>query len=46
MSLTWKDTYKVGQLDIDEQHQHFFELTPALVETDDLPTLRGLINQN
>lgn len=45
MTFEWKDAYKIGQEDIDKQHQHLFELTNALVAADDLPTLRGLIMQ-
>ena len=41
MKLEWKDSYKVGQSDIDAQHQHLFELTTLVIEaTGDLPALR------
>jgi len=45
MSIEWKEAYKIGRPDIDTQHQHLFELTRALMATDDLPTLRGLLMQ-
>jgi len=45
MSLEWRDAYKVGQVDIDRQHQHLFELTNALMEAEDLPTVRKLVMQ-
>jgi hemerythrin len=43
MTIEWKDAYKIGQDDIDAQHQHLFELTNAMMATDDVPTLRMLI---
>lgn len=43
MTIEWKEAYKIGQDDIDAQHQHLFELTNALMATDDVPTLRKLI---
>lgn len=45
MSMEWQDAYRVGQVDIDAQHQHLFELTNALVAADDLSSLRRLIMQ-
>jgi len=45
MTIEWKAAYKIGQDDIDAQHQHLFELTNALMATDDVPTLRKLVMQ-
>lgn len=43
MTLEWKDSYKIGYPGIDAQHQHLFELTNALLATDDVPTLQRLV---
>ncbi|OIQ73270.1 bacteriohemerythrin [mine drainage metagenome] len=43
MSIKWLATYKIGQADIDRQHEHLFELTNALMAADSLPDLRKLI---
>jgi hemerythrin len=45
MKIEWNDGYKIGQDDIDAQHQHLFELTNAVVaaaDDDDVPALRKL----
>lgn len=43
MTIEWKEAYKIGQDEIDAQHQHLFELTNALMAADDVPTLRKII---
>jgi hemerythrin len=32
MPLQWKDSYLIGEAEIDAQHQHFFKLANALME--------------
>lgn len=45
MGIEWKDEYKIGQTEIDLQHQHLFELTNALLEETDVAKLPTLIMQ-
>ncbi len=43
MSLEWKDCYKIGDPDIDQQHQYLFELTNEFMAVDGLSNLRSLL---
>lgn len=45
MGIEWKDAYKIGQTDIDEQHQRLFELTNTLSAATDQSTVRKLLMQ-
>lgn len=45
MGIEWKDAYKIGQTDIDEQHQRLFELSNAVSAATDQPTVRQLLMQ-
>ncbi len=45
MTIEWKEAFKIGQDDIDKQHQDLFALTNALIAADDVPTLRQLLMQ-
>ncbi len=45
MSVEWKDSYKVGDPEVDAQHQHLFELINELVAVDSLRDLRPLVMQ-
>ena len=43
MSLEWKDSYKIGNAEIDGQHKYLFELTNELLAVDSMRDLRGLV---
>ncbi|TXT41484.1 MAG: hemerythrin [Comamonadaceae bacterium] len=43
MSIEWNESYKIGQAEIDQQHQHLFALTRALLEETDETRMRSLI---
>jgi hemerythrin len=40
MNVEWKDAYKIGHAEIDQQHQRLFELTNALMAAKDVGELR------
>jgi hemerythrin len=41
--MEWKDCYKIGDPDIDQQHQYLFELTNEFMAVDSLSNLRSLL---
>ena len=43
MSIEWKDCYKIGDPEIDQQHQYLFELTNEFMAVDGLSNLRSLL---
>ena len=43
MSLEWKDSYKIGDPEVDQQHQYLFELTNEFMAVEGLSNLRGLL---
>lgn len=43
MSIEWKEAYKIGQAEIDKQHQQLFGLVNAMMAADNLPSVRKLI---
>ncbi len=43
MSLEWKDSYRMGDPEIDQQHQYLFELTNEFMAVDSLSALRSLL---
>jgi len=43
MSIEWKDSYKIGDPDIDQQHQYLFELINEFMVVDSLSNLRALL---
>lgn len=43
MSIDWLDSYKIGDSEIDRQHQELFELTNQVIATDDIAALKPLI---
>ena len=43
MSLEWKDSYKIGDPEVDQQHQYLFELTNEFMKADSLSALRSLL---
>jgi hemerythrin len=43
MSIEWKDSYKIGDPDVDEQHAHLFDLTNQFIAADSLGAMRGLM---
>ncbi|BCO25232.1 bacteriohemerythrin [Rhodoferax lithotrophicus] len=45
MGIEWKEAYNLGQADIDQQHRHLFDLTNALMDADNVVTMRSLIMQ-
>lgn len=45
MSIDWKDNYKIGNDEIDRQHQHLFELANKLVTESDHAKVTGLAMQ-
>ena len=45
MSVEWKDSYKIGDAEVDAQHQHLFELINELVAVDSMHDLRPLVMQ-
>jgi hemerythrin len=38
MTIVWKDSYKVGEAVIDEQHERLFELANKILATEDMAT--------
>ena len=45
MSIEWKDSYKIGDPEVDQQHQYLFELTNEFIAADSLGAMRGLMIQ-
>lgn len=45
MKVEWNDSYKIGNADIDQQHQALFALINALLEPLDDAALKSLIMQ-
>jgi hemerythrin len=45
MKIEWRDSFKIGDDEIDAQHQYLFELTNKLVVTDDVAALKLLVMQ-
>jgi hemerythrin len=45
MNIEWKEAYKIGNADLDQQHQHLFELASALAGASDQPNVRQLLMQ-
>jgi hemerythrin len=45
MSVEWKDSYKIGDPEVDAQHQHLFELINELAAVDSMHDLRPLVMQ-
>ena len=45
MEIEWKEAYKIGHADLDDQHQRLFELVSALTVASDLPSLRKALMQ-
>ena len=43
MKLEWKDSYKIGDAEVDRHHQYLFELTNEFMAVDGLTNLRGLL---
>jgi len=43
MNLEWKDSYKIGDPEVDQQHQYLFELTSEFMTVDSLSALRSLL---
>jgi hemerythrin len=43
MSIEWKDSYKIGDAEVDAQHQYLFELTNELMAVDSMKDLRALM---
>ncbi len=43
MTIEWKDSYKIGIAEIDEQHEHVFKLTNEIIAADSMTALRPLI---
>jgi hemerythrin-like metal-binding protein len=39
MPLQWKDSYSIGDAEIDAQHRHFFDLANAFVAAEEKATL-------
>jgi hemerythrin-like metal-binding protein len=40
MSFEWKDSYRIGDEHIDQQHQHLFELANAMLSASEQDALR------
>lgn len=45
MSIAWNDSYKIGNPEVDQQHQHLFELTNQFITTEGIANMRALIIQ-
>jgi hemerythrin len=45
MNVEWKDSYKIGHAVIDQQHQHLFKLSNALMDAEDVGALRRTMVQ-
>jgi len=43
MTIEWKDSYKIGNAEIDKQHEYLFELTNEMIAVDSMTSLRPLI---
>lgn len=43
MSIDWKDSYKIGDPEVDTQHQYLFELTNEFIAADSLSKMRSLM---
>ncbi len=43
MSLEWTDSYKIGDPEVDQQHQYLFELTNEFMAVDSISALRSLL---
>ncbi len=43
MTIEWKDSYKIGNAEIDKQHEYLFELTNKMTAVDSMTALRPLI---
>lgn len=43
MSIDWKDSYKIGDPEVDQQHQYLFELTNEFIAADSLSAMRSLM---
>jgi hemerythrin len=43
MSIDWKDSYKIGDSEVDSQHQYLFELTNEFIAADSLTKMRSLM---
>ncbi len=43
MSIDWKDSYKIGDPEVDQQHQYLFELTNEFIAADSLSQMRSLM---
>ncbi|MBV5299722.1 MAG: hemerythrin family protein [Rhodoferax sp.] len=45
MSIEWNDSYKIGDPEVDQQHQYLFELTNEFIAADSLGDMRSLMIQ-
>ena len=45
MGIEWNEAYKIGHAELDQQHQHLFELASALTAASDPPNVRKLLMQ-
>ena len=45
MSIEWNDSYKIGDPEVDQQHQYLFELTNEFIAADSLGAMRSLMIQ-
>jgi len=43
MSIAWSDSCKIGDPEVDQQHQYLFELTNEFIAADSLREMRSLI---
>ena len=43
MTIEWKDSYKIGDAEIDAHHQYLFELTNEFIAADSLKSMRELM---